>query len=246
MESEAMPFTNTYEDAARAAAYADLEFPGTYYLAFRDLPELLGAPTSNSKALDFGCGAGRSVRFMQGLGFNTDGADCSEAMLAQARLKDPEGSYFHVPNGDLSVLPDAGYDRILAAFPFDNIPNGTPKLRLFRHLARLLRPGGRLLNLVSSEALYRHEWASFSTRDFPGNALATGGDPVFTVMKDVLDARPVEDIFCPESEYRALYQQSGLRRLIAHRPLGRREEPFQWISEPDVSPWRIDVLEVLG
>jgi hypothetical protein len=30
-----MPFTNTYEDAVRAAAYADLEFPGTYYLAFR-------------------------------------------------------------------------------------------------------------------------------------------------------------------------------------------------------------------
>ena len=59
-----MSFNNTYEDAVRAAAYADLEFPGTYYLAFRDLPELLGTPTSGSKALDFGCGAGRSVRFL--------------------------------------------------------------------------------------------------------------------------------------------------------------------------------------
>ena len=34
-------FSNVYDDADRARAYADLEFPGTYYLAFRDLPVLL-------------------------------------------------------------------------------------------------------------------------------------------------------------------------------------------------------------
>ena len=31
-------FSNVYADAERAASYADLEFPGTYYLAYRDLP----------------------------------------------------------------------------------------------------------------------------------------------------------------------------------------------------------------
>jgi hypothetical protein len=30
---------NTYEDTMRASAYAELEFPGTYYLAYRDFPE---------------------------------------------------------------------------------------------------------------------------------------------------------------------------------------------------------------
>ena len=33
-------FRNAYEDTGYAAAYARLEFPGTYYLAFRDLPAI--------------------------------------------------------------------------------------------------------------------------------------------------------------------------------------------------------------
>ena len=33
-------FGNVYEDEERARAYATLQFPGTYYLAFRDLPAL--------------------------------------------------------------------------------------------------------------------------------------------------------------------------------------------------------------
>ena len=33
-------FGNVYEDEERARAYATLEFPGTYYLAFRDLPAI--------------------------------------------------------------------------------------------------------------------------------------------------------------------------------------------------------------
>ncbi len=32
---------NCYEDARRAEAYARLEFPGTYYLAYRDLPQII-------------------------------------------------------------------------------------------------------------------------------------------------------------------------------------------------------------
>ena len=34
-------FENVYEDEERARAYATLQFPGTYYLAFRDLPVLI-------------------------------------------------------------------------------------------------------------------------------------------------------------------------------------------------------------
>lgn len=239
-----MVFENAYDDTARAASYADLAFPGTYWLAFRDLPGLLGAPSAGARALDFGCGAGRSTRFLRMLGFDVVGVDCSEAMLAQARAKDPTGTYLCMARGDLSGLPEAGYDRILAAFPFDNIPNGSSKFDLIVQLSRLVRPGGWILNLVSSEDLYRHEWVSFSTKDFPGNLQATSGTAVFTVLKDIADARPVQDIFCPESEYRQMYQEAGIRYAGCHRPMGQAGDPFPWINEMDISPWRIDILEM--
>jgi ubiquinone/menaquinone biosynthesis C-methylase UbiE len=236
-----MAFANTYEDPARAASYAQLAFPGTYHLAFRDLPGLLGRPEPGAPALDFGCGAGRSTRFLAGLGFQVEGADSAEAMLAQARARDPRGLYLLAPGGDLSALEDRRYGRILSAFTFDNIPAAT-KPAILAHLARLLKPGGRFLNLVSSEELYRMEWASFSTAPFLGNREPAPGAPVFTIMKDVADARPVEDVFCAEAQYQALYREAGLTLLEAHRPLGREDEPFAWISETRVAPWRIDIL----
>jgi len=47
-------FSNVYEDAKRADAYAKLEFPGTYYLAYRDLPRIIFEHVKGRKAIDFG------------------------------------------------------------------------------------------------------------------------------------------------------------------------------------------------
>src|SRR5215469_13015981 len=84
---------NVYEDEERARAYATLEFPGTYYLAFRDLPALIRRYNHGSRALDFGCGTGRSTRFLRNLGLGVIGVDISQAMLDQARNIDPSGEY---------------------------------------------------------------------------------------------------------------------------------------------------------
>ena len=86
-----MTFTNCFEDVTRANAYATLEFANTYYLAFRDLPAIFAEYAPGKRALDFGCGTGRSTRFLQQLGFNATGVDISEDMLRIARTTDPAG-----------------------------------------------------------------------------------------------------------------------------------------------------------
>jgi SAM-dependent methyltransferase len=237
-----MTFRNVYDDAARAESYSRLEFPGTYYLAYRDLPDILDHNVVGRRAVDFGCGAGRSTRFLRSLGFDAVGVDVSADMTRRARDIDPAGDYRLVEPARLTGLADGAWDLVLSAFTFDNIPQAG-KLAHFRALARLLAPEGRIVSLVSTPEIYTHEWASFSTRDFPGNREARSGDLVRIVMTDVADRRPVEDVVCSKASYLEIYREAGLEVLASHEPLGRADEPFAWVNETRVAPWRIDVLK---
>ena len=236
-------FSNVYDDQARSEAYATLEFPGTYYLAYRDLPAIIGEHVHGKKAIDFGCGAGRSTRFLRDLGFDVVGVDISEPMLARARDRDPRGDYRLIPDGGLGRLVANAYDLILSAFTFDNIPTREKKVALLRDLKRLLTPGGRIVNLVSSPEIYVNEWASFSTKGFPDNRTAQCGDRVLIVMLDVEDRRPVEDILWTGEGYRDVYEHAGVRPIQICRPLGIQGEPYSWVSEARIAPWVIYVLE---
>jgi SAM-dependent methyltransferase len=235
-------FSNVYNDRHRAEAYAELEFPGTYYLAFRDIPALIGAHVRGTKALDFGCGTGRSTRFLRDLGFEATGVDISEAMLARARERDAHGDYRLVPDGDLGTLPPGAYDLVLSAFTFDNIPTMEKKVGLFSSLRRSLAPHGRIVNLVSAPEIYVNEWASFSTRDFPENRKAKSGDTVRIVMLDVKDRRPVEDVLWTDDAYRETYARAGLEAVETRRPLAKPGERFSWVSETTTAPWVIYLL----
>jgi SAM-dependent methyltransferase len=235
-------FHNTYEDALRAAAYADLEYPGTYHLAFRDLPQILKAHVCGKRALDFGCGTGRSTRFLQNLGFTVIGVDISVEMLRLAREHDPKGNYLLVNPGEPIEVELASMDLVLAAFPFDNIATALTKISLFMELGRLLRPTGRIINLVSSPEIYVNEWLSFSTRAFPENRMAVSGDVVRVVMLDVPDSRPVEDILWTHEDYLDVYHEAGLEMEAVYRPLGRDDEDYPWVTELTAAPWAIYVL----
>lgn len=235
-------FRNVYEDETRAWAYSGLEFPGTYWLAFRDLPEILGRHARGGTALDFGCGAGRSTRFLRDQGFRVLGVDISRAMLTRAVERDPAGEYLLVPDGDLTLLAGRRFDVVLSAFTFDNVPDRERRVRLFRALGDLLAEGGCMVNLVSAPEIYVHEWVSFSTRDFPENRSAGSGDRVRIVMLDVPDRRPVEDVLWTDADYGATFASAGLTLVETHRPLGRESDPFTWITEERVSPWALHVL----
>ncbi len=237
------PFGNAYADAMRAAAYADLGFPGTYSLAFRDMPGILGRHVSGRRALDFGCGTGRSTRFLGELGYDVFGVDISEAMLEQATKRDPIGRYHLIGAGGLASIPWTDFDLIFAAFTFDNIPTDDEKLRALTGLRAHLQRAGRLVLLVSRPEIYIHEWLSFSTKDFPENRLAGNGDPVRIVMLDVPDRRPIDDVVCTDAGYRSLIHRAGLEVLETALPLGRNDEGIPWVSEQHVAPWAIYVLQ---
>lgn len=234
-------FVNIYESTTRAEAYAKLEFANTYHLAFRDLPEIFRIHVRGKAALDFGCGTGRSTRFLRTQGFATVGVDISSEMIAKARSLDSDGDYRLIPGDDMSSLPRESFALIQSAFTFDNIPQ-PGKLRLFRDLRSLLTPNGILVSIVSAPEIYLNEWASFTTRDFPENRNARSGDEVRIITTDFEDRSPAVDILCLHESYLEIYSEAGLHVAEYRKPLARGDEPFPWINETRIAPWAIYVL----
>lgn len=235
-------FENSWGNRTRAESYARLEFPNTYYLAYRDLPQIISSHVTGKKAVDFGCGTGRSTRFLKNLGFKVTGIDISPDMLDIARQLDKSDDYQLVTNGQYSHLGENQYDLVQSIFTFDNIPGWENRTNILTGLRDLLNSTGKIICLDSTPDLYTNEWASFSTNEFPGNRTAKTGDIVRDIMLDVEDRRPVEDIYWTVEDYHLLFTKAGLILDATYKPLGKPDEPYNWISELNIAPWMIFVL----
>ena len=177
-------------------------------------------------ALDFGCGAGHSRRFLRNLEFDPTGIDISPAMLRLARKAEPSGRYLLVKDGDYSPVDLERFDLIFSAFAFDNIPGVEHRANILRSLRRLLQPDGRIVLLDCTPEIYVNETVSFTVHNFPENRTAKSGEEVRCVMKDVEDRRPVTDFLWLHEDYLALFADSGLKLVAHHLPLGRDDEPY--------------------
>ena len=91
--------------------------------------------------LDAACGTGRHSAYLADAGREVIGVDASEAMLARARAKLP-GVDFR--SGDLTALPldDGAMAGAVCALALSHLPDLRPAIA---ELARVLRPGGRLV-----------------------------------------------------------------------------------------------------
>lgn len=89
-------------------------------------------------ALDAACGTGRHAAHLSALGHAVIGVDATEAMLAIARAKVPNGDF---RLGRLEALPaaDASVDLVTCALSLTHAERLQPVMREF---ARVLRPGG--------------------------------------------------------------------------------------------------------
>lgn len=137
-----------------------------------------------------------------------------------ARDLDPSGDYRMVPGDNLTEFDSETFDLIVSLFTFDNVPSAA-KVVIFSDLRTLLRPAGTIVSVVSSPDIYTHEWASFTTKDFPENAAARSGDVVRIVVTDHQDRRPVEDILWTDESYREVYRQASLQAIQVFKPLAK-------------------------
>src|SRR5438309_2935940 len=110
--------------------------------------------------LDAGCGNGRYSLFLLKHA-DTDARitafDLSRNMLARARRRLNSDRVTHAA-ADLTRLPyaDAAFDAIVCGWVLEHLPDPRPGLR---ELARVLKPGGRLL-LMCTENTFTGAWCS--------------------------------------------------------------------------------------
>jgi SAM-dependent methyltransferase len=93
------------------------------------------------RALDVGCGEGRLCRLLAGEGIEAVGVDPTEALLAEARRRDPTGDY-RLGRAEELAFEDESFDLVVSCLTLigiDDISRAIPEM------ARVLRPGGSLL-----------------------------------------------------------------------------------------------------
>lgn len=219
------------QDAVR---YSHSGFQNTYYLGYRDLPWILSRFAQNGKkALDFGCGSGRSTIFLKDRGYSAIGVDLSETMLDIAKKNDPSGDY-RLIDGVHLPFDDASFDLVLSCFVFLTVSSKEDLNRIFHEINRVLKPGGMLIFVTGSKYLYIKKYLSYDV--LPRKNLITG-DEIDITLKDL--GVSFKNYFYSDQDYRSFIETSGLELVLSYMPLGQKNEQVEWLDEISFSPYII-------
>tara|TARA_Y100000588_G_scaffold390191_1_gene494930 strand:+ start:1653 stop:2324 length:672 start_codon:yes stop_codon:yes gene_type:complete len=211
---------------------------GTGFLAFRDLGTIVNKYIKGVKALDFGCGAGRSSRILKELGLNVIGVDTSIDMIDQARNTSKDINYFLIEKNCFKSLDDQ-FDLIFVSFVLMELSSKQEIKMLIKDLSNLLAENGKIILIVASDDLYNKDWLSIDTK-FHSNSDKNSGEIVSVYLSDY--GITVNDYLWKESDCEECFKQSNMLILEKLTPLGLSSDGKDWIDEYTNAPFVIYVL----
>jgi len=211
---------------------------GTGFLAFRDLGTIIKKYIKGSKALDFGCGAGRSSRFLKELGLSVIGADISFDMIETARNISNDIDYLLIEKDCFKNLGDQ-FDLIFVSFVLMELSSKKEIKILIKKLSRLLAENGKIILVVASDDLYNGDWLSIDTK-CGANMAKNSGEIVSVYLKDY--GITINDYMWKESDCEECFKQSNMLILEKIKPLGHFNDERNWIDEYIKAPFVIYIL----
>ncbi len=121
-------------------------------------PEMEKAATlvsDGDSVLDLGCGDGRFLRALVGRRIEYLGVDNSGQMIAQAKSAYPAADFLLAEATDLSNIAAGSFDVVVSFAMWHHLPGKKNQEKCLREVARVLKPGGRLIMTVWRLSRYR-------------------------------------------------------------------------------------------
>jgi ubiquinone/menaquinone biosynthesis C-methylase UbiE len=172
-----------------------------------DVHELVvGAVVGFQRVLEVGCGRGElAERLIRELGVDLVAVDQSIRMVELTRARSVEAIV-----GDVQYLPfsNGEFDAVVAAWMLYHVPDLHGALS---ELARVLRPGGRLVSVTNSGDNLRELWALLGwTSDYSFGA--ENGQPLLLDHFSHVEEVPVHGtVTFPDRESAARYVSASIR-----------------------------------
>jgi len=211
---------------------------GTGYLAFRDIGKIINQYVTGVKALDFGCGAGRSSRILREYGLNVIGVDTSSDMIDQACKISKDIKYLLIEKNCFKKMDDQ-FDLIFVSFVLMELSSTQEITMLIKNLSSLLAENGKIILIVASDDLYTGDWLSIETKYYPNSAKHCG-DIVSVYLKDY--GITINDYLWKESDCEECFRQSDMLILQKLKPLGLSSDGKNWVDEYTKAPFVIYII----
>jgi SAM-dependent methyltransferase len=169
----------------------------------------LGLPRSHRRALDFGCGLGRTARALAGQFDRCVGLDITEAMLKRNRELNSHLHNLELVRADGSEpLPfeDQSFDCVYTSIVLQHLPTADDARSALRELARVTAAGGLLcFQLPTALGLA----IRLQPRRTAYRALRAAGMPG-RFLYERLGLHPIQMLAVPRAEVESTLTESGL------------------------------------
>lgn len=213
--------------------YAQFKISGTAYLAFKNIPSLISRFASGEKTLDYGCGTGRSSRFLKQCGLDVDGVDTSSDMIKQAQALDNSIPYELIQSGQLSRKP-CSYDLVCSSLVLFKVSSMQELTIIFNEIYRVLKENGIFILTTASEHMYQNQWLSLDANYKQNKHLKSGSIAKIT-LKDI--KLTVLDYYWTHHDYLEVAKTASFQYLLKDEPLADGSEGYEWKDELYKSPY---------
>ncbi|MFH1307752.1 MAG: class I SAM-dependent methyltransferase [archaeon] len=207
--------------------YTNAPIKGTFRYAYETIEYVL-KNLNGKKALDFGCGTGRSSRVLKKLGAEVTGVDIRQDMIKGCKEQFPDSKFVLI--GNKLPFQDNSFDIVIASFVHLEISNLVKINEFTKEIFRVLKPGGNYLILTANPEMWGNSYETFSS-GFPENFNYKSGEKVNITMKTIQGEITFQDHYWKEKDYTRVIENIGFKvKKIRKISAEKFPEPFLLIS----------------